>query len=452
VRSLRILQICTYDRGGGAEQVAMNLHRAYRELGHDARMAVGSRLSDTPGVFEFDPYADAAPWAGLFATLDAAVGRLPNVRGRARAQDWLRRSALPQRWFDGLRGREDFNYPAAHQLLAGPWQPDVIHAHNLHGDYFDLRALTTLSQQVPLIWTLHDAWALTGHCAHPIDCQRWRSGCGSCPDLHRPPAIRRDRTAENWRHKRQIYAASRLAVATPSRWLMTMVEQAQLRPWRSRVIDNGVDLETYRPGDQLAARQALGLPPEAFIGLFVAYGASNRNPYKDVTTVAQAVSLAAEQAPGDDLRFVCIGRSPEPGDDPQLISPGYIADRARLALYYQAADLLLHAARAETFGLVIAEAMACGTAVLATDVGGIGEVLGNGDGGWLVPGGDAEAMARQLLTLMHDRAAVARAGEAAAARARERYGLKRQAEAYLSWFAELCEAYAEREQLDLRFK
>lgn len=437
---MRILLVNSNDRGGGASRVALDLLRAYGAAGHDARLLVGDRRGSQAGVVEWDHYAGGAPWAPLLAGVEGGLRHMPNIRGRGRAISWLRRSAIPARWADHLRGADMGHAPYWRRLLDGDWRPDVIHLHNLTGDYFDVGAIEPLSREVPVIWTLHDAWALTGHCAYPIDCRRWLSGCGSCPDLHRPPASLRDGTAENWRRKGQVYAASRLAVATPSQWLMGLVDQSQLAPWRRRVISNGVDLEIYRPGDRAAARAALGLPADAFICAFVAYGASSRNPYKDLTTVERAVSLAAAEAPRADLRFVCVGRGPAQGDDPRVIAPGYIADPGRLALYYQAADLLLHAARADNAPCVIAEALACGTAVLATDVGGIAEMLGGG-GGWLVPAGDAPAMARQLIALMEDRPAVARAGQAGAAQSRANYDLARQAGAYLDWFEELRAAY-----------
>jgi hypothetical protein len=59
--------------------------------------------------------------------------------------------------------------------------PDVIHAHNLRGGYFDLRALPELSRVAPLVLTMHDMWLITSHVAHSFECERWRTGCGECP-------------------------------------------------------------------------------------------------------------------------------------------------------------------------------------------------------------------------------------------------------------------------------
>src|SRR3990172_6801419 len=88
------------------------------------------------------------------------------------------------RWAARLRGREDFNFPGTAALLELPGRtPDALHLHNLHGGYFDLRALPALTARVPAVLSLHDAWLLSGHCAHSFDCGRWETGCGECPAL-----------------------------------------------------------------------------------------------------------------------------------------------------------------------------------------------------------------------------------------------------------------------------
>lgn len=187
-------------------------------------MAVGEKFSRDPDVWEIRhaPYA-VTPWARRWLGVGESLSllRQRGVGGIGFLQTRLRRLAQPGAWHQQRQGWEDFEYPGtAHLLQALPNVPEIIHCHNLHPNYFDLRALVPLSQTRPLILHLHDAWLLSGHCSHSFDCERWQTGCGNCPYLDTYPAIRRDKSAENWQRKQEIYANSHLYIVTVSQWLM----------------------------------------------------------------------------------------------------------------------------------------------------------------------------------------------------------------------------------------
>ena len=286
-----------------------------------------------------------------------------------------------------------------------PEFPDVLHCHNLHGSYFDLRALPRLSHKLPVLLTLHDTWLLSGHCAYSFDCERWKTGCGRCPDLTIYPAIKRDATAYNWQRKREIYAKSQLYIATPSRWLMAKFEQSMLAPavLEARIIPNGVDLSVFHPADKQTSREILAIPQEAKVLLFTANGIQ-RNPFKDYETLQDAVGLVAERLQGQRVLFLALGEAAPVRriGEAEVRFVAYESDPKAVARYYQAADVYVHAARAETWGLTVTEAMACGTPVVATAVGGIPEQIEDGKTGFLVPAGDAVAMAARIEQVLKD--------------------------------------------------
>lgn len=456
---MNILQVSTYDRGGGASNVAWNLLQGYRARGMNSRMAVGYKRTEDPEVILIPNAAAANGWSRFWWNVDA---RLQSDVGRIKGAGWLSRRArdlaAPGRMLDSQRGVEDFRFPGTWSLLS-PEQPfpEILHCHNLHGDYFDLRALPWLSQQTAVVLTLHDTWPLSGHCAYSMECNRWKTGCGSCPDLKRHPAVRRDATDFNWRRKKELYAQSRVHVATPSRWLMEQVEQSILAPAivSARVIHNGVDLSVFHPGSKRQARERLGIPQEARVLVFVAYDI-RRNKYKDFATVRVAARLAAEQLPDVHLQLYEIGEG-LPSEQFGSAEIRYVPPRSQQEVvdYYRAADLYLHAARADTFPTVVLEALACGTPVMATAVGGIPEQvrglpitnlqMPTGDSelrdvdatGVLVPMGDAEGMAKAIVSLLQNEPLRLHLGENAVVDARQRFHLQRQVDDYLNWYQEI---------------
>ena len=440
---LRILQISTYDTIGGAEKVASNLFQTYRTRGHGSWLAVGHKLGIDPNVLLIPKHEILGRWSRFCRAVHSGLQSLkePQVRTVSWVSALTHMIAEPGKALNRYCGIEDFRFPGTWELLNLPQhRPDIVHCHNLHGGYFDLRAVPWLSQQVPVVLTLHDAWLLSGHCAHSLDCERWKTGCGHCPDLTLDPAVRRDATAYNWRRKHEIFKESKLYIATPSRWLMQKVEQSMLAPavMEARVIPNGIDLSIFHPADKGAARAALDIPQGALAILFTA-NAFRRNIWKDYQTVRDAIAMTSERMNGQGVLFLGLGddaRAEHIGAAEVRFVP-YQTDLKAVASYYQAADVYAHAARADTFPNTVLEALACGTPVVATAVGGIPEQVEDERTGFLVPAGNARALADRLTLLLSDNKRRQCMGILAAEAARGRFDLQRQADAYLDWYKEL---------------
>ncbi len=327
-----------------------------------------------------------------------------------------------------------------------------------------MRALAWLSRRVPTVLTLHDAWLLSGHCAHSFDCERWKTGCGQCPDLTIYPGIRRDATAENWRCKREIYSKSRLYVATPSRWLMRKVEQSMLTPALAgtRVIPHGVDLSIFRSADRRSVRAALAIHEDNQVVLLTGVGVSG-SPFADHQSLRAAIDVIAVRRPGTlfmalgtDAASAAIGREP-------ICFVGKQRDPHAVARYHQAAECYVHAARVDTFPNMVLEALACGTPVVATAVGGIPEQIRTAEladvesgtaerleaTGVLVPGGNATMLADAVVALLSNDSARHRLGENALRDARARFDLERQVDAYLEWYRMIIEGWHSEWRSDL---
>jgi len=457
-RPLRVVQVTKLARGGGgAERVAMSLHRGLLNRGHRSWMATTTRDRDDPTLLTI-PRRGKRRGSLASRTLRRA-GRFAGRHGRPRGMARTVEQALtrPAAFIAERRGREPFDFPGTSRIPGLPPEPpDLIHLHNLHGRYFDLRQLAPMSNRLPVVMTLHDEWTFTGHCAYALHGDRWRTGCGSCPDLDVYPAIRRDGTRANLRAKAGIYARSRLHVSTPSHWLMDRAQDSVLAggvaDWR--VIHNGVDRTIFRPGDQLEARARLGIPAEPFVLLFIAHQA-RRSPFKDWETVSDAAERVAAAVDGRPVLCLALGDEGPTRSLPngELRFVPYRTDLAEVASFYRAADVYLHAAKAENFPTTILEAMATGLPVVATAVGGIPEQVRSLDGapgGWsgaaegpevatgvLVEPGDAAGMGEATAAILRDDDTRRRLGVNAAADVADRFDLERQLDETVAWYREI---------------
>lgn len=131
-------------------------------------------------------------------------------------------------------------------------KPDILHFHNLHNSYLNLPMLFDYVRKhhIKVIWTLHDCWSFTGHCPYftLVGCNKWKTGCGNCPQLSVYPKARIDKTHEMWLKKKKWFSGVEdLTLVTPSEWLAGLVKQSFLSEYPVKVINNGIDLNVFKP-------------------------------------------------------------------------------------------------------------------------------------------------------------------------------------------------------------
>jgi glycosyltransferase involved in cell wall biosynthesis len=445
-----VLQVSTADVLGGAERIARQLHEAIVARGGESWLAVGRTEGHVRGALTIPNDALRSAWTRAWLELaeqlddGGKVGRVAARIARGPVGD-------PLRWLSGQLGIEDFHYPGTRALLnLPPRTPDVLHLHNLHNQYFDVRALPELSAAVPTVLTLHDQWIVTGHCAHALDCTRWETGCGQCPHLDTYPAVLRDSTHFNWRRKHDLVARSAVHVAVPSMWLYNLVSRSQMaRAFKSlRLIRQGVDLNVFSPGDRVAARARLGVPTDLNKPVVMLLADSLRDgSWKGGAWVREALERFLAKPIGRDASLVAVGGTAGMEWDAKLPVRfvGAVHDDATMAACYRAADLFVHPSRFENYPNAIMESIACGTPVVATAVGGVPEqvravdtVAGHQATGALVPSYDAEGLAvaiERLLSL--DVASYVRMRTAAREDAHMRFDAREMVHTYLTWYSRL---------------
>lgn len=451
VADFQIVQVNLQADRGGDGRIVSTLHRKYRELGYAARLFVGrgSLTEDDETLIPNDRYR--SPWAQAMRALARTSSGDRSFRSMPRKLHWV---AEPRRRWRIHEGFEDFDFPATLPFLSEALRsrPAILHLHNLHGGYFDLRALPALNRLAPVVLTLHDEWTYTGHCAHSSSCDRWTIGCGSCPDLKTYPAIPKDRTAQNFDLKKRIFAQTSINLNTPSHWLM---ERAQRSPLLSpaieeaRVIPNGVDTHVFHSGDAQDDRSRLDLPRGTKI-LLCAGSIARSDRRTSLPLLRSAVEQLGRLELDTTVVFIGSGQS----------SVGYVngvhvyhrpfeRDLLRMASYYRAADVYLHAAREDNFPTAVLESLACGTPVIATDVGGIPEQVNSlwrspraaaftadSATGVLLAPADQAGLCLAIDALFVDDHLRARLSENAAKRA-ESFSVSRQVDETLTWYREI---------------
>lgn len=338
------------------------------------------------------------------------------------------------------RGQQDYHIQKSHRLLNNPFfqQADILHFHNLHGGYFNPWSIPLLSALKPTVWTLHDMQALTGHCAHSLDCKRWlpETGCGSCPSLSAYPRLWRDTTRQLWQDKRTIYAHSSLYLVTPSVWLQRLTEKSLLKEQPLVCIPNGADTSVYRPQDQQEARRLLGLPQGALLVGGCADGGL-ANPWKGGQYVLETILELKKTFPS--LHFLNIGvkSAPEELQNADWVHHiPYVHDPAHLARLYAALDLLLYPSLADSQSLVCVECLCSGTPIVGFATGGVPEVVRDGLDGLLVPTHDGTALIKAAATLLQDADLRKKMGKEAAVSAAQRFNLELFAQRYAKVYEE----------------
>lgn len=253
------------------------------------------------------------------------------------------------------------------------YDPDIIHLHNLHGYYLNIEVLFEYLNKAnkPVIWTLHDCWSFTGHCAHFdfIECDKWKTSCFQCPEKRSYPAsFLFDNSTKNYQRKKQLFTSLKdLTVITPSKWLGDLVKQSFLLKYPVEVIHNGIDLDRFKPRESnFRARYGV---EEKIVLLGVASIWTQRKGLDTFFQLANNIN--------DHFVIVLVGLN----QDQIKKLPSNIIGIERtesieeLAEIYTAADVLVNPTVEDNFPTVNLEALACGTPVLTYQTGGSPESL-----------------------------------------------------------------------------
>ena len=277
------------------------------------------------------------------------------------------------------------------------YKPDLIHLHNLHGFWINIDILFKELRKlnIPIVWTLHDCWAYTGHCSHykTNKCYKWVDGCHACQHLDvYPRSYFVDNSRNNYLKKKVLFTSvDKMTIVTPSQWLASEVKKSFLGKYPVTPIPNGIDLKTFSR-KEFVSRKKFGIPEKKKVLLAVSFVWNKEKGLDDLIELSKKIDK-------DKYVMVIVGLSARQKETlllpPTIIAIERTSNIDDLVELYSLSDVFLNPSYQETMGMVTAEAIACGTPVIVYDKTAVPEIV-DPQSGFVVKAGDITAMKENI--------------------------------------------------------
>jgi glycosyltransferase involved in cell wall biosynthesis len=383
---MKILFINTVDIEGGAAIAAYRLNKELEGLyGTENLLVVGKKVSNDANVF--DTRRNKGEVAGEIKTfIEYLLNKLFNKLG------------LQYRCF-----------PFSSRYIikkAREFKPDIISLHNIHGGYFRTPLLKRLSKVAPIVWTLHDMWAITANAAHTFGDESWKHLKSGKDEKNIYPFLGID--TGNWliKQKKKIYRKSDLYFVTPSQWLFQLAKEAPVlagKEDRVFLIPHGIDLELFKKRDKKSCRRALGIAEDAKVFMFSSADDISKSSWKGGKLLLDILA-AIDAKTNETIDILVLGRGRMESlahlKNLKVHHLGFINSEQFLPVLFSACDLVIYPSRADSLGLVLVEAIACETPCITFRVGGCVDVIRDDVNGHVVEPFDVETFADKTLALL----------------------------------------------------
>lgn len=277
-------------------------------------------------------------------------------------------------------------------------KPDIIHLHNLHGYYLNIEILFhyLATADIPVVWTLHDCWPMTGHCAYFsfIGCNKWKMQCEHCPQKKGYPASYcLDRSFKNYQLKKELFTSvPQMALVPVSNWLADIGKKSFLKNYPIKTIYNGVDITVFSPCSVTETRQKYKIAENTFLVLGVASTWERRKGLKDFIQLSKSLK--------NNEKIVLVGLTNKQMKN--LPSNIWGINRTEnvheLAELYSLADVFVNPTWEDNFPTTNTEALACGTPVITYRTGGSPEAI-TSETGFVVEQGDLKGIRDAIDTI-----------------------------------------------------
>lgn len=417
----KILSLSTYDISGGAAKAAYRIHSGVRMLGVASTMLVKEKKVNDPTVYTIKDYENKIRLHVLWGNLHQKIlNKYYNFR-------WKKYTRREQYFMSDLRSLHI-------ETILNRFEYDVLHLHWINNCFFPLEVLRFVHR--PIVWTLHDSWPFCGVCHYTLGCDNYTRQCGNCPHLHSIDAS--DLSYKVWKKKQQYYQDLDLHIVAPSAWMAECAQQSTLfRGLPVSVIPNCIDTNVYQRQEREQAAVYLGKDSGKKYILFGAVNAIH-DKIKGFAYLCEALKYMAKQYKMDNVELLVFGAD-KPLQQLELVLPvsyvGFVNEEKKMVSLYGLSDVTVVPSLTENLSCVIMESLACGTPVVAFNVGGNSDMIEHKINGWLAD--DVYSMAEGIDWFLNNRKKEKFQQEIVDV-VQKRFTIGRVAEQYKKLYSSLC--------------
>lgn len=372
---MKILIINTAETKGGAAVACNRLHQALLGSGYDSKMLVRQKSSNDNTVFEFTESKIRKQINLIFFFLEIFILKFFKKQN----VDF----SLP--WF----GPALHNHPLVKEA-------DIIHLHWVQNSYLTLRCLKKLQQlNKPIIWTLHDMWAFTGGCHYNIDCRKFEHSCEACPQLKNTAIV--DFSKTTFSEKIKTYSSANTIVA-PSKWLAQEAKSSELfRNNTVKVIPYNIDFNLFKPYSKEEAKKHFNIASHKKVVLFVSMNIEDTR--KGFEYFKASILELEKNIPHwkETHEILAIGRSTDVKHfETKIHYTGRLSDVEKISMAYSAADVFVAPSVQDNLPNTVIESLACGTPVVAFNIGGMPDMIKHEHTGYLANAFDTKSLSKGI--------------------------------------------------------
>lgn len=274
-------------------------------------------------------------------------------------------------------------------------KPDIIHLHQIHGYYINIKILFDFlaKASIPVVWTFHDCWSITGHCAHFdfVCCDKWKTECNKCPQKREYPAsLFIDRSTENYYLKKKLFLSVKQMVIVPvSNWLENIVQDSFLGNYPIQTIHNGIDTSVFKPqNNHLKTREKYNIG-KRFMLLGVA------SPWTKKKGLSDFIKLSKLLLEDEIIVLIGLNNAQQKNLPNNILGLAKTENRQQLVDLYSAADILINPTWEDTFPTTNLESLACGTPIITYRTGGSVESV-SPETGYIIEKGDIQELVKVI--------------------------------------------------------